>query len=484
MKADLFSAQARAGGSGGLIRRTAAGFVVLTSDDGQSMIDLIDHRQNEPDLVDQVIAHAQADNPDAFAMLFTAGGDLYVIAAGSAMVSITSATMRSKFKPAPGRVAVHGLGAGLNEFDAVIRIGIGIDGDAVDPEAIAVDSATSDAAWTEVAVGDAAFEEVTGDDTDEHAPDELVAESAEEDVAPSFLDSAFLDSAFLDSASNDEDNEVPPPYAEELDHVVLVDEVDQGVRPEERGGGETDMIPWASGSESAERETAAESPSGAPSAFAAAAMAEVADEAAGATTMVDVQNGLAPEPTVEPPAELVDEPIIVLSEAGEAEVRPAAARPVMVLGVTCPLGHHNHPEAVFCSQCGTKMGAKHTTVLLNGPRPPLGVLVVDDGSTYSLNEDLIIGREPTTHDDIGLGRAAPMVLTDDSLALSRKHARISLNEWAVSVVDLGSSNGTYVSRPGRTDQWSKITDVEVPLHSGDRVRVGGRVIQVELHHAV
>lgn len=129
------------------------------------------------------------------------------------------------------------------------------------------------------------------------------------------------------------------------------------------------------------------------------------------------------------------------------------------------------------------MGVHHTTVLINGPRPPLGVLVVDDGTTYSLNEDLIIGREPTSHDDVVAGTASPMILTDDTLSLSRKHARIVLEDWSVAVQDLGSSNGTYLSRAGQNETWGKVeSGATMSLEPGDRLRVGGRIIQVELHH--
>lgn len=155
----------------------------------------------------------------------------------------------------------------------------------------------------------------------------------------------------------------------------------------------------------------------------------------------------------------------------------------MVLGVSCSQHHHNHPDAVYCSQCGTKMGVHHTMVLINGPRPPLGVLVVDDGTTYSLNSDLVIGREPTSHEDVIAGTATPMVLTDDTLSLSRQHARIVLDDWSVLVQDLNSSNGTFMSRAGQAETWTKVEpNHSIELEPGDRLRVGGRIIQVELHH--
>ncbi len=161
----------------------------------------------------------------------------------------------------------------------------------------------------------------------------------------------------------------------------------------------------------------------------------------------------------------------------------ASIGPVSVLGVSCGSGHHNHPDAVHCSQCGAKMVANDATVLINGPRPPLGLLVVDDGATWSLNADLILGREPSGHPDVLAGRATAMTLHDDSLSLSRQHARIMLNEWTVQVIDMGSSNGTYINRNRANQEWAPVSDDQpTTVQAGDRVRVGGRIVQIELHH--
>ena len=204
----------------------------------------------------------------------------------------------------------------------------------------------------------------------------------------------------------------------------------------------------------------------------------------------------APAPQVPPefrrdaaPDAVEPEPVSAVSTipAAPAAAVPAtpatSPAPPMVLGVVCPQGHHNHPEAVYCSQCGTKMGVHQTTVLVNGPRPALGVLVVDDGTTFSIDSDLVIGRDPASHVDVRAGAAGAMVLVDDTLALSRQHARIVLDDWAVHVADLGSSNGTWLNRGPNPQEWMSVeAGSTVPLEPGDRVKVGGRVIQVELHH--
>ena len=77
----------------------------------------------------------------------------------------------------------------------------------------------------------------------------------------------------------------------------------------------------------------------------------------------------AEQPASGEPAVVPVEP--TASEGTTADDASSGAAPtVMVLGIACPQGHHNHPDALYCSQCGTKMGVHHTTVLLNGPRPP------------------------------------------------------------------------------------------------------------------
>ena len=395
MKADLYTAHARTGGAGGLAHRTAAGFVVLTSADGDDIIALIEDEQNESDLIDQVVAMAQTNGPAAFAMLFTAGGDMYLVASGAARITLTSPSSHVTMRPVNDQVLVHALSAGINESAATIRLHVeDVASDAMTN--VEFQAGTVQAGSVEVAIGGAVMSDAT-------------------DTAAALIE----DPATAEDVTALE----PTPAAEEAADVMP--EVEPVV-----------IIP--------------------PSHEAPMAAAEP----------------VSAEPALVP-------------TAAPAVAQPAPARvgTVMVLGVNCSQGHHNHPDAVYCSQCGTKMGVHHTTVLTNGPRPPLGVLVVDDGTTYSLNKDLVIGREPTSHDDVIAGTASPMILTDDSLSLSRKHARVVLDDWSVAVQDLNSSNGTYISRSGQTETWAKLEPGSTTsLEPGDRLRVGGRIIQVELHH--
>lgn len=440
MKADLHTAQARTAGAGGLAHRTAAGFVVLTSADGGDIIALIEDKQNEPDLIDQVVAMAQTNGPAAFALLFIAGGDMHLIASGAALIGLASPSTHLSMRPIGDQVLVHALSAGINESAATIRLQFeDVASDAL-PN-VELQAGTVEAGWVEVAIG--------GD----------VMSAATESAAPAAAEPP-----------------APTPIVEEADDVTPEIEPVAIIPP-------SHDAPLAA-AEPVQAPEPAPVPAVTPAESLSAATPEPAPVAP-APAHVPTALPAPAEPAPEPAATAAPAPAGSLAAAAPVVAAPTPARvgPVMVLGINCSQWHHNHPDAVYCSQCGTKMGVHHTTVLTNGPRPPLGVLVVDDGTTYSLNEDLVIGREPTSHDDVIAGTASPMILTDDTLSLSRKHARIVLDEWSVAVQDLNSSNGTYMSRSGQGETWARIeSGSTTSLEPGDRLRVGGRIIQVELHH--
>jgi hypothetical protein len=216
----------------------------------------------------------------------------------------------------------------------------------------------------------------------------------------------------------------------------------------------------------------------------------------------------APEPVVEaaPPPPPVDVPApapepapdfvaVSLLEADEEEPAreplpvagddqpPPPAEPdepeaPMCHGVICARGHFNDPKSPFCASCGISM-VQQTHNLVEGPRPPLGVLVLDDGSTYVVDRDIVIGREPGTDPAVVDGSARGITLPDPERSISRVHARVRLDGWDVHVEDAGSANGTFVA--GRTaTQWTRVTD-PAALTSGMHVLVGSRVLSFDTH---
>jgi hypothetical protein len=152
----------------------------------------------------------------------------------------------------------------------------------------------------------------------------------------------------------------------------------------------------------------------------------------------------------------------------------------IIQGVYCKNGHFDDPEALFCAICGISMN-QQTLVPRPGERPPLGVLLLDDGSVFQLDHDYVVGREPSLDGSVAAGKARPLRVTDDSGIVSRVHARVHLEGWRVLVTDLGSANGTRVHLPNQPTEQQLVPQVPVVLATGSQVDLGGRVFRYESH---
>lgn len=168
--------------------------------------------------------------------------------------------------------------------------------------------------------------------------------------------------------------------------------------------------------------------------------------------------------------------------APEGAAGPEDAGPpvVMVEGIVCSRGHFTRPASRFCDRCGISM-VQQTHNLVTGPRPPLGVLVLDDGSVHTLATDYVIGREPAVAEPVTAGVASPLLIEDDGLAMSRVHAHVVLDGWEVRVVDAHSANGTYVLEPGGAEWLRLEPGVPTTITAGSRVSMGGRTLTFESH---
>ena len=170
-----------------------------------------------------------------------------------------------------------------------------------------------------------------------------------------------------------------------------------------------------------------------------------------------------------PPLPAADTPVDDLGAAADAPI---------VLGVYCKNGHFGDPNARSCVVCGVSRGRRGPAPQ-PGPRPPLGALVLDDGSALELSADCVVGREPTLDPSVAAGEAYPLGIAD--AAVSRVHARVHLDGWQVLLIDLGSVNGTRIKPPGKRSEQVLEPNVPVPLQSGTRVLVGTQGFQYEAH---
>ncbi|CAN5531349.1 hypothetical protein BH24ACT4_BH24ACT4_10530 [soil metagenome] len=160
-------------------------------------------------------------------------------------------------------------------------------------------------------------------------------------------------------------------------------------------------------------------------------------------------------------------------DPGEVRAPDQSMQDVMVQGVLCSRGHFNDPRSRFCSSCGISM-VQNTQVLTPGPRPPLGVMVFEDGATFSVAQDYVIGRQPEVSELVRDGLALPLPVNDPERSISRAHAELRLVDWDVHLINLSATNGSFVWDETQ-QQWIPIpTGQSVMLSAGMRVALGRR----------
>lgn len=157
---------------------------------------------------------------------------------------------------------------------------------------------------------------------------------------------------------------------------------------------------------------------------------------------------------------------------------PAVDERDQVLGVRCDNSHFNDPRRTDCTVCGQPLPTAESAVQ-PGPRPSLGVLVLDDGNVFGLETDYVLGREPHNDPEVAGGGARPLRVADPDGIVSRRHVRVALNGWDVEVVDLGSANGTTVEVPGEPEPRSIVPHQPVVIVPGTRVNMGRRWFRYE-----
>ena len=159
----------------------------------------------------------------------------------------------------------------------------------------------------------------------------------------------------------------------------------------------------------------------------------------------------------------------------------------MVRGIRCQRDHLVHPDARICPLCGDNM--QNRSIVVNadgqigelGPRPPLGVLILPDGRSYQLNRTTVIGRKPDQDPAVQSGTADALAINEANI--SRVHARVVLDEWAVTFEDLDSANGCAVSAAGGAPIRVDANSPE-PLHGATDLYLGSTRIVYQPTSAV
>ncbi|WP_433238330.1 FHA domain-containing protein [Streptosporangium sp. CA-135522] len=159
----------------------------------------------------------------------------------------------------------------------------------------------------------------------------------------------------------------------------------------------------------------------------------------------------------------------------EPESRP------LVYGVDCKNDHFNDPRVPYCAVCGIAL-VQRTLVPYKGPRPPLGVLLLDDGMALRLDTDYLVGRDPERAPEVADGSVRPAKVTSPDGSVSRRHLRVALDGWDVNLIDLGSVNGTQIQPPGDPNFYDIPPNEAVAILPGTTVRIGvSRTMRYESH---
>ena len=174
-------------------------------------------------------------------------------------------------------------------------------------------------------------------------------------------------------------------------------------------------------------------------------------------------------------------PLPIVSELVDvSQVVDPAVQVEEVRGVFCKNRHFNDPRQLFCAVCGINM-VQQTPVLVNGTRPPLGVIVLDDGAVFQLDSDYLLGRDPSADERVHQEEVRGIAIQDQSNQISRVHARIELRGWDPVLIDNQSTNGTFVNPP-KTADWHRLpSGGEHVLTQGTRVRIGHRTLAFNTH---
>lgn len=142
--------------------------------------------------------------------------------------------------------------------------------------------------------------------------------------------------------------------------------------------------------------------------------------------------------------------------------RSAAADQPVIPTVRCPVGHMNDPAAVACRICQQRVPEQQPMLM---PRPSLGLLRLSDGEPLPLDRGVIFGRNPEVPDGY-TGPRPSLIRLSTADDISRNHVEIRLDGWRVLVVDLGSRNGTELTRPHGRSAYALQPLQEYELESG------------------
>jgi len=199
------------------------------------------------------------------------------------------------------------------------------------------------------------------------------------------------------------------------------------------------------------------------------------------TASTQVAGAMASAPLAAPPGQGPGGPIDLrlAGTRGGPPLPLAGARPPRtdrpeVVGPVCARGHLNHPRATTCARCGNPFPVGYHQA--SGPRPPVGILLADDGSIWSLDGGCLIGTDPSQAPDAQRGLTLIAMRPGSNHTMAPVQAEVQVRGWDAYLVDRGADGGTCIQGPA-AEGWSQLSRHEQrELTSGSHVSCGGRVL--------
>jgi hypothetical protein len=173
-----------------------------------------------------------------------------------------------------------------------------------------------------------------------------------------------------------------------------------------------------------------------------------------------------------------------------AEPEPTSPEPVVAAEIAAVVAAAPEPPPAPAEPFAAPAPAAVAAAAAAAPEAPsgatgksIGVIVFEDGTSYALDKDYIIGREPENDAAVVAGRAGPLVVDDAERSISRVHAELRLFGSELQIVDRGSTNGTYVWSDTNAD-WVRLVPNQVAsVKPGGWVAVGSRSFVFEAEGA-
>jgi hypothetical protein len=182
---------------------------------------------------------------------------------------------------------------------------------------------------------------------------------------------------------------------------------------------------------------------------------------------------------IDRPTERTDPPSDTPSGGVDLEANYDAPRePPRLLGVWCDAGHVTSPENSECRVCGLAV-PRQAPILV--ARPPLGVLIFDNGDRVEIDRPVVLGRDPKPVSSPDPETPVLHAVASATGQVSRTHAEIRADGWDVVLTDLDAMNGTAVTLPGASPMAIE-PGVPTVITPGARVDLGGEsgfVFEVE-----